>query len=63
MHPVPTQEAPVSLFGEAVEVYCDTLAEKAEPLRVQAKEARTACAKLAADAKLGDGWWVPVCQP
>jgi hypothetical protein len=48
---------------ETVDIYCDTLAEKTEPLRAQAKEARAVCAKAASDAKLGDAWWVSVCSP
>ncbi|HUQ08224.1 MAG TPA: hypothetical protein VM261_37275 [Kofleriaceae bacterium] len=53
----------IRTYEEAVTAYCDTLAEKTEPLRAQAKEARGACAKFAAEAKLGDAWWVTVCSP
>ncbi|MBZ0236536.1 MAG: hypothetical protein K8M05_29685, partial [Deltaproteobacteria bacterium] len=46
---------------EAAEVYCDTLAEKTEPLHEQARQARDACARLASEAKLAAGWHTAVC--
>jgi hypothetical protein len=62
---IESSEVPKNIrtYEEAVDAYCDTLAEKTEPLRAQAKEARAACAKFAADAKLDDAWWVSVCTP
>lgn len=51
----------VRAYEEAVHAFCDTLFEKTDAIRQQAKDARAACAKAAADSKLGDAWFVPVC--
>lgn len=56
--PIP---ASVRRMPEAVTAYCDTLAEKAQPLWQKAYEAAGVCAKKAADARLAPGWWAPVC--
>lgn len=64
-HLIESVEVPRNLrtMPEAVEVFCDTLVEKTEPLHDQAKAARTACAKFAAEEKLAEGWFTAVCSP
>jgi hypothetical protein len=54
-------EIPVNVreLPEAVEVFCDVLAEKAAPLLAYAADAETACGKHLAAA--GKGWWTAVC--
>jgi hypothetical protein len=53
----------VRAYPEAVEVFCDTLAEKTAPLREQARQARDQCGKVVADARLTAGWFLAVCEP
>lgn len=48
---------------EAVDIFCDTLAEKTEALHAQANDARAACTRLATEAKLAPGWHTAVCTP
>jgi hypothetical protein len=62
---IESSEVPKNIRGydEAHVAYCDTLAEKTEPLRQQAKEAREACAKAIDGAKLAEGWFLAVCKP
>ncbi len=61
-----TAEIPAKLTtgpyaAEAVAVFCDRLDEQAAALDAQADAAGAACAKVAADARLGPGWWDAVC--
>lgn len=52
----------IAKYPEAVDIYCDTLEDKAEPLEAFAQDAVQQCRRLAADAKL-EGWWDQVCVP
>lgn len=45
------------------DAFCDQLAEIVEPVGNQAKQAREVCARKAAEAQLGPGWWDDVCKP
>lgn len=53
----------VAKYPDAVDIYCDTLEDKAEPLLAFAIEAATRCRDLAASANVGAGWWDAVCAP
>ncbi|MCE9573123.1 MAG: hypothetical protein K8W52_08195 [Deltaproteobacteria bacterium] len=61
-----TAEIPRSLLShefakDAISAYCGTLDQTAAPLAAKADEAAAACAKFAADAHVGPGWWDAVC--
>lgn len=47
--------------AEGRDVFCDTMLERAEPLRKHAAEARGACARAIAESSLAPGWWTEVC--
>jgi hypothetical protein len=53
----------VAKYPEAVDIYCDTLEDKAEPLEMFAQDAAQQCRDFAAEAKLDAGWWDEVCAP
>jgi hypothetical protein len=46
---------------DAAKIFCDTLADKAAPLRAKAAEAAEACARFSADGGVGPGWWSRPC--
>jgi len=46
---------------DAISAYCGTLDQTATPLAAKADEAAAVCAKFAADAHIGPGWWDAVC--
>ncbi len=54
--------AHIRKLPEAKAVFCDTLAEKADLIRLKGEEARGACAKVIVDAKLAPAWFTPVCD-
>lgn len=54
--------AHIRKMPEAKDVFCDTLAEKADLIRLKGEEARAACAKVIVDASLAPAWFTPVCD-
>jgi hypothetical protein len=56
--PIPTD---VAKLPEAVEVYCETMLEKAEPMAMFADEAAKKCRELVATLNPGAGWWDTTC--
>lgn len=51
----------IRAYPEAVEVFCDTLDEKIQPIEEQAKQARDKCNQIIAGGATGAGWWTAVC--
>jgi hypothetical protein len=64
-HVVARAEVPknVRTTPEAKDIFCQTVAEKAEALEMFAVDAAVECRDLAATLKVGAGWWDDVCAP
>jgi hypothetical protein len=52
----------VAKYPEAIDIYCQALEDKAEPLEAGAQDEAEHCRRLAAAANV-EGWWDEVCAP